>query len=375
MYTVWSPDWAQAVEWITEIAPGASLIDPAPKWVDVSEHVRKFGWRRGRQSQTDEYETGGSTTTFKHHERLLDPTNTASPFYPMRPMTPIRHRAVFEGKFWACFRGFVQNWPVRWIDKYTGDVTVNANDPFAFFAHYEMTAAVPFEEAVGARILYLAQNTNWPSGMLDIDVAGNTLVTTHGANTVLGRIREASAASLTPVLFDRRGYLYRGSGRALGYTFSDVVGATLEYMTADVGDNSVDRILNKIKVTGSTGTPQTYTNTASASVITGYGPRLHERTTMHKLDSAALGLATSIGTAYGSPRPRVEFQLNPYKSPDMIRAALTIDLEDNIAFERTNILGGGPNYTVAATDVLSLGHEVEPGKQWTAKYVIDGAAL
>lgn len=83
-------------------------------WTDVSPYVildRPPQIQRGRNDERESIQAGTVRIVLDNTDRLFDPANTASPYYPrVKPMKRIRISGVWDGMRYSRFTGFVREW-------------------------------------------------------------------------------------------------------------------------------------------------------------------------------------------------------------------------------------------------------------------------
>ncbi|MHB8511490.1 MAG: LamG domain-containing protein [Actinomycetota bacterium] len=103
-------DWPQC---LVEIGFSANPLDALSTivWTDVSNRVWEYGYTRGKQQELGRYEAGTATVLLDNLDRALDPTNTASPYYPnVLPMRRIRISLVYQNIQYRRFTGYINAW-------------------------------------------------------------------------------------------------------------------------------------------------------------------------------------------------------------------------------------------------------------------------
>ncbi len=134
-------------------APEDPALEPAPTWVRLDQDPYRlatgFSIVRGRASETDKTVTGTATITFRDTDGILDPTNTASPFFgnldPMKQAGITITNPVTSENF-ALFRGFIAG-PDHQLDMFTTERGVDQVswalvDAFDLFANVILTHGV-----------------------------------------------------------------------------------------------------------------------------------------------------------------------------------------------------------------------------------------
>lgn len=131
-------------------------------WVDLTGRVRApatvvYGRPAG----------GHVALTLNDRDRMLDPTNPASP-YDLGPMRHARLTVDLDGSTKPLWRGFVEEWPPRWPQPGQGLVAVRLVDATAWLALQEADVDLP-GEFTGQRIRRLLALAGWPPSLTDVD--------------------------------------------------------------------------------------------------------------------------------------------------------------------------------------------------------------
>ena len=116
---------------------------------DVSSYVMAVSVNRGRSRQLDYFNAGSATITFNNRDRVFDPTNTASPYYPsIVPRCIVRITA----KNLPVFYGFVNDWDIDY-DVANNDVaSASCSDAFMVLSNQQLREFTPVLESTGSRI-------------------------------------------------------------------------------------------------------------------------------------------------------------------------------------------------------------------------------
>ncbi|MEU6582746.1 hypothetical protein [Nocardia sp. NPDC046763] len=186
-------------------------------WTDIAGRVQKIDAKRGRQYELTRAQAGSLTLTVDNSDGALDPTNTASPYYPNVILyRPIRVQATWAGVTSTLWSGFVERWPQEWgeagnhqmttvvavdilaalaqkkFDEHLTGELINQLGPTYWWPLERSTAAYQTPERVGGvwngRVLTYGGNQQVQVG------SGNGLTGSPGA----GGLEGASIAVFTP---------------------------------------------------------------------------------------------------------------------------------------------------------------------------------
>ena len=115
-------------DWFDVTSP--TPVYSTPIWVDISQYVQSFSTTSGRQHELDQIQAGTLTMDLDNRTGLFNPWAAS----PMVPMTLISVEATWDAVTYPIFYGFVNSVAEVDPDFTNSDVTVDANDLFAFLA-------------------------------------------------------------------------------------------------------------------------------------------------------------------------------------------------------------------------------------------------
>jgi hypothetical protein len=102
---------------------------------------------RGRQRALERFSAGRATITLSNDDRALDPTYTASPYYPnVVPMRRIRVRATYAAVTYDVFNGYVDDWAQVYAPPQDAACVIQATDAFKVLQNAELLSSVFAEE-------------------------------------------------------------------------------------------------------------------------------------------------------------------------------------------------------------------------------------
>ena len=111
-----------------EMAFGATASDPSKsimynQWTDISARAIGAGGAvvasavYGRTYELSQPEAGTLTLGLRNDDGAFNPLNTSSPYYPNVALgTPIRITALWQGRYYPLYFGYVSKWPQDWPD-------------------------------------------------------------------------------------------------------------------------------------------------------------------------------------------------------------------------------------------------------------------
>ena len=141
--------------------------------VDLTSLVESVNITRGRSRQLDQFNAGTAVIAFDNTDQLLNPSNTASPYYPfVLPRCPVQILA--NGI--PIYTGLVTDWNLDYDISNQDVMYASCSDNFTVLANQSLNAVTPSAEGTGARIntvLDLAEITY--QGARSIDTGSSTL--------------------------------------------------------------------------------------------------------------------------------------------------------------------------------------------------------
>lgn len=324
------------VGFLVEAAFGAPVISTsALTWTNLSTRVVSFDITRGRSDQLDQFDIGRLSIRFQNNDGALNPSNTASPYYPyLNPRTPIRVRGYDEfyvplfgssGSAEAMFAGHTESWNDQYIDTKIGYTNVTAYDAIGLLQQINISGTYAQQNvqsrvnAVMSQVGISSGSTGFPtyiSGLQISSVSASTLTNipalTHLRDCAIAEGATLFAAGSNVINFLSRRYEY-DSTRVL-CCFSNVVNSTygdgnywstttIPYEAIELRKQDSD-IRNDITISlaSSTGTSSA---SDSASIAT-YGARPYARSgTLHDSTVDATNQANWILSRNKTPYHRI----------------------------------------------------------------------
>jgi hypothetical protein len=141
--------------------------------VDLTSLVESVNITRGRSRQLDQFNAGTAVIAFDNANQVLNPSNTASPYYPfVLPRCPVQILA--NGI--PIYTGLVTDWNLDYDISNQDIMYASCSDNFTVLANQSLNAVTPSAEATGARIntvLDLPEITY--QGARSIDAGSSTL--------------------------------------------------------------------------------------------------------------------------------------------------------------------------------------------------------
>lgn len=110
------------------------------QWTDISNRLLSVNLQRGRQYELNSLQAGTANFVLRNDDGYLTPGNTLSP-YDCQVYNPIRLTAVWNGKIYGIFAGYMERWPLVWSDPHWGETNAIGVDSWALFAKTLQTMA------------------------------------------------------------------------------------------------------------------------------------------------------------------------------------------------------------------------------------------
>jgi hypothetical protein len=315
--------------------PVAGRLDTATladddTWQDISAWAQSAVITRGstrEQGPVITWEGGTSATVFNNSDARFTPENLAGPYVAagvtqVRPMIPVRYRAVWAGVTYPLFRGFAQSWdPGEDQGPDYATATLTAADGFLVLAGVTLPAAAPAGagELSGARVSRILGAARWYAaarGLSAVSAGSSAMQATTLGAPALDLLQLTAVSEIGSMYVDESGRLtFRGRLDVLTSPRSATVqavfgdrpgtvqadGTEMYYSAVSVPPADLT-IANDIQATRAGGTLQEVTDAASV------GRYLFKRTYARSdllltTDTEALNWAQYVAwiTAAGNP--------------------------------------------------------------------------
>jgi len=332
--------------------------------VDVTNQVLSVSITRGRNRELEQFNAGTASIRFQDPNRILDPLNTASPYYPyVGPRQPVQ---VFAGGV-QIYSGFVTDWDLEYDFVVDGDVnTASCADAFTVLANQNMNLWTPTEQLSGARVEAVLNRPEVSyQGPYIIKTGSSTLgawIVTAGTN-VLNYLQLIAASEQGSLFINASGSLvflgrsYNSPVSSL--TFSDTgSGVPYSALTNAFGD---ELLYNYIQAQSpASASPETASDATSIA--------LYQAQQYTKLD-----LLNSTSTEVNA---LANYLLGRYKNPVLRFTGLVVQLAALTADEQDLVLSadiseitsvtksfstGSPSTVTQNVFISGVSHEIVPG--------------
>jgi len=250
------------------------LADSVAVIVDVSNQIDRLTTNRGRNAQSDQFQTGTMTLRIVDQNGDFNPQNPSSPYFGLlSPMRKVSISATYGSVTYPIFSGFITSYstttPLNALDVvYT---TITAVDAFrlAQNAQIATVAGTSAGQLSGARVNALLDAIDWPASMRDVDAGLTTMQADPGtARTALQALQTVEISEYGALYIDASGNfvfqdraLTASSVSAPAVAFNDN-GTDIAYSNA-VWVLNDSLVYNEANVTRTGGSVQTASNAAS----------------------------------------------------------------------------------------------------------------
>ena len=346
-----------------------ALADSTAVVVDVSNQVDSITTKRGRNAQTDSFQTGTMTLRIVDQNGDFNPQNPASPYYNLlSPMRKVQITASYGGTTYPIFAGYITTFSTS-TPRFTGDVvytTIQAVDGFRLAQNAQISTVTggTAGQTSGTRIGKLLDAIGWPTGMRDIDAGQTTVQADPGtARTGLAAMQTIENSEYGALYMDALGnFVFQD--RAL--TSSSVAGTPTVFSDDGSGigyNNAVWKlddtlIFNKATVSRSGGSPMVASNQTSIDKYFLHSYNLQNllmETDAEALNYAQAYVASRQETTVRCDAVTLDLYTNDYNTG--ILAALDLDFFDPVTVTTTQ---PGSSTLSKTLQVFGVSHDIKP---------------
>lgn len=331
---------------------------------DLSTLCTSVSITRGRNRETESFNAGTAVVRFDDPQRLLDPLNTASPFYPfVGPRNPIE---VYANGV-QIYSGLVSGWDLSYGYTTSANATVaNCADVMTVLANQNMNEFTPLSQKSGARVQTVLT-------LPEIQYAGPTEID-QGSSTLGGFLVEEGTSVLSylqTVAKSEQGYLFVGVDGTLNFYGRDRAlnpiasvqfadnGTGIRFQTL-LNNYSDEHLYTYIQAKSPAGVAQTAESETSRAAYSS-----QQKTELNLLNSTTTEVSNLAGYLLGRYKnPIVRFtgvstQLAALDASDQAEV-LAVELTDIAKVTKSFDTGSPP--TITQTLITSgVSHEIRPG--------------
>jgi hypothetical protein len=274
----------------------SAFLGDSTAWTDITTFVRSGTINRAStrvQGPLRTYQAGTASVTLKNADGRFDPDNLSGPYVAgstssIRPMVPVRIRAIWQNVEYHLFQGFIDTWstPDTNYGPNYAETTASATDGFKILAGVTIPAraASGAGEQSGARVDRILTEAKWYTDHRVIAQGDSELQGTPMGDTALNLLQLTADSEIGELYIDgsgnvvfrqRRDILEDPRSATSQAVFGDQGGTQLPYQA--VGRANDDTTLaNDVQITAANGgTLQEAQN--PASIATYLFPRSYAR--------------------------------------------------------------------------------------------------
>jgi len=363
------PGFAQALILDQGILGTNALADSTAIIVDVSSQVDRVEIARGRNPQSDQFQTGTLTLRIVDQNGNFNPMNTAGPYYGLLdPMRKVTISGISAGITYPMFSGYITGYstttPLNAVDVvYT---TITAVDAFrlASMAQISTVSGAVAGDLSGTRINQLLDQIAWPSSMRDIDAGLTTMQADPGtARTSLAAMQTIELSEYGALYIDATGsFVFQDRSVTAGSvsgtpTVFNEDGTGIRYSNALWILNDV-LVYNSAQVSRTGGSVQTATNSDSIALY--FLHSYNQQNLLMETDATALDYARAYiaSRAFTSIRcDAITLDLNTENYAAGIAAALGLDYFDSVSITTSQ---PGSSSLSKTLQIFGVAHTVTP---------------
>jgi hypothetical protein len=138
----------------------------APSWTDVSDYVRGWSLKRGRQHELDQVQAGTLSVRLDNRDRRFDPTNVSGPYYgDLKVARKVQLSATFGSATYILYTGFIERYILTTPGLFDGLMEIQCSDGWKMVAGAILDATVSYsQELSGSRINNILDTISWTTG-------------------------------------------------------------------------------------------------------------------------------------------------------------------------------------------------------------------
>ena len=332
-------------------------------FVDLTSLVENVSITRGRSRQLDQFNAGTAVIAFNNVTQILNPSNTASPYYPfVLPRCPVQILA--NGT--PIYTGLITDWNFDYDISNQDMMYASCSDQFTVLANQNLNAVATTVQATGARINAVLDlpEINY-QGARSIDAGSSTL----GAFAISQDTNCLNYLQL--INTSEQGYLFMSANGTLtfkgrssvlnpvaGATFNtDGTGLRYQSLINQFGD---ELLYNYIVTKSDAGAAQTTSNAASIAL---YQAQQYSLTNLlNSTTTEVAGLGNYLLGKYQNPVLRftgLSTEMSALSTTDQ-NIVLNLDMT-SICSVVKNFVVGTPATETQTLIVSGIAHNITPG--------------
>jgi len=347
---------------------------------DITQSVRSVEITRGKSSMTyDHFDAGTCGLDIADFNSTFLPDEPNSPYYPnVKPLRQVRVSATWSGETFTLFRGFVDQWQIRWEPRreFT-EVAVGSTDATKLLANFDTEYQGTDGDYSWERVRDFLLDKSWPTDFTDIDTDGFFAILvqdTADRRPLLPNLQEYETTEQGALFVSKEGKItWRNQAAANplevqdpDYIFSDTGGPGYVTMTEIDYQVSDEKVYNVVSVTPTAGSEQVASSSAS---IDEYRERALTLTNVPlTTDLQADQLAQIILDKEKLPLSRIS---SVSTDPRVSIHSSSVALKGEI-LTKVNVIRTPPGGTTTTYKMFLIGvrHSITP-ETWTTEFVTD----
>jgi hypothetical protein len=347
---------------------------------DITSSVRSVDIVRGKSSISyDHFDAGTCALELSDFDSRFLPDEVLSPFYPnVKPLRQVRISATWSGDTFTLFRGYVDNWDIRWEPRQQyATVNVSVTDATKLLANFDTEYEGLDDDPAWERVRDMIADKGWPNQFTDIDDDGYSALLvqdTADRRPLLPNLQEYETAEQGALFIASDGKItwrniaraYPNIGQPAEYVFSDTGGPGLVNIREIDFSVSDEVLYNVVSVTPVAGTEQVRTDGTSVDEFRERAKILTD--VPLTTDAAADYLAAFILDKQGRPQARItSVSTDPRLSIHSTKAVLDGELLTRVDISRTPPGGTTSSYKMF---VIGVRHSITP-ELWLTDFQTD----
>jgi hypothetical protein len=331
--------------------------------VDLTSLVESVNITRGRSRQLDQFNAGTATIAFDNASQILNPSNTASPYYPfVLPRCPVQ--VLANGI--PIYTGLVTDWNLDYDISNQDMMYASCADNFTVLANQNLTAVTPSAQASGTRInTVLSYSEVNYQGARAIDTGSSTLGAYAIAQdtNVLNYLQQVNTSEQGYLFMSANGTLtFKGRSSVLnpvaGATFN-TNGTGLPYQTL-INQYGDELLYNNISTQSPAGAVQNTTNAQSIALYQSQTYQLLDL--LNSTTTEVAGLGNYLLGKYQNPVLRFTGLSTQMAALSLANQNICLNLDlTSICSVIKNFVIGTPSTETQTLIVSGISHNITPG--------------
>jgi hypothetical protein len=332
-------------------------------FVDLTSLVENVSITRGRSRQLDQFNAGTAVIAFDNASQVLNPSNTASPYYPfVLPRCPVQILA--NGI--PIYTGVITDWNLDYNISNQDMMYASCADSFTVLSNQALNAVTPSAQTTGARI-------NTVLDLPEIDYQGARAIDTGSSTLGAYAISQDTNCLnyLQLINTSEQGYLFMSAAGVLTFkgrssVLNPVAGATfntdgtgLPYQTL-VNQFGDELLYNYITTQSPAGAVQT---TSDANSVALYQAQQYALTNLlNSTTTEVAGLGNYLLGKYKNPVLRFTGLSTQMSALSAANQDIVLNLDmTSIATVVKNFVAGTPATETQTLIVSGIAHNITPG--------------